>query len=181
MEKTLHHGPDKIQKAIETLATSLADLVEKCSHLGVLGIANGGVPFARRLVQELEKSSGQPLPTGVLDVVFSRDDIAKAPIPKQSIPTSIPFDVEGSTVILADDVIFSGRTVRAALEELFQHGRPSRVVLVVLVDRGGRSLPIQPDFVGFTEDFPGLTTVKVRLSSTASEEDNISLHTTISS
>jgi len=87
---------------------------------------------------------------GDLDISFHRDDIGKHPIPKEFTPTLLPGDVNGATVLLVDDVLFSGRTVKAALDELFDHGRPGKVELAVLVDRGSRKLPIVADFVGTT-------------------------------
>jgi pyrimidine operon attenuation protein/uracil phosphoribosyltransferase len=110
----------------------------------LLGIANGGIELARRLAKPLKARAG------TLDISFHRDDIGQNPIPKEFAPTQIPADVNGATVILVDDVLFSGRTVKAALEELFDHGRPAKVELAVLVDRGGRLLPIAADYVGLT-------------------------------
>ncbi len=86
--------------------------------------------------------------SGTLDISFHRDDIARHPIPKEFAPTHIPSDVNGATVILVDDVLFSGRTVKAALDELFDHGRPTKVELAILVDRGGRRMPFAPDYCG---------------------------------
>ncbi|MEO6243938.1 MAG: phosphoribosyltransferase family protein, partial [Opitutaceae bacterium] len=87
--------------------------------------------------------------TGVIDISFHRDDIGRHPIPKEFFPTQIPVDVDGATILLVDDVLFSGRTVKAALDELFDHGRPAKVELAVLVDRGGRLMPVAADYVGF--------------------------------
>jgi len=111
----------------------------------VLGIANGGIPLARRLGARLGIRR-----VGDLDISFHRDDIGKHPIPKEFTPTLLPGDVNGASVLLVDDVLFSGRTVKAALDELFDHGRPGRVELAVLVDRGSRTLPIVADFSGTT-------------------------------
>jgi pyrimidine operon attenuation protein/uracil phosphoribosyltransferase len=111
----------------------------------VLGIANGGIPLARRLGARLGIKK-----VGDLDISFHRDDIGKHPIPKEFTPTLLPGDVNGATVLLVDDVLFTGRTVKAALDELFDHGRPGTVELAVLVDRGNRKLPIVADFAGTT-------------------------------
>lgn len=173
METTLQFGPAEIEPAIERLAAELTPHLPVGAPFGLLGIANGGVPFARRLGAALEKAGVNALPLGVIDVVFSRDDVALAPIPKTSLPTNIPFDVDGATVILADDVIFSGRTARAALEELFHHGRPARVMLVTLFDRGGRKLPLQPDLTGFVKEVPAVTKVRVMLADQPSDKDGI--------
>ena len=113
------------------------------SPLLILGIANGGVVLARRLAAKIP--GARP---GVLDISFHRDDIGRHPIPKEFAPTHIPADVNNATIILVDDVLQSGRTTNAALNEIFDHGRPARVELAVLVDRGGRRLPIAADYAG---------------------------------
>lgn len=111
---------------------------------------------ARPLAAPKHREGGSPLASlphatyGVLDISFHRDDIGRHPIPKEFAPTHIPADVHGAMVILVDDVLFSGRTVKAALDELFDHGRPTKVELAVLVDRGGRLLPVAADYTGLT-------------------------------
>lgn len=139
--KTISSG--EIQAAIERLAAAIAIRHPNPKKLLLLGIANGGVELARRLGAILAA------PAGTLDISFHRDDIGRHPIPKEFAPTRIPRDVHGATVILVDDVLFSGRTVKAALDELFDHGRPSKVELAILVDRGGHRLPFAPDYCGF--------------------------------
>jgi pyrimidine operon attenuation protein/uracil phosphoribosyltransferase len=135
-------GSEQIHAAIERLATAISDRYPATDKLLLLGIANGGVELARRLAVKLKAKVGS------LDVSFHRDDIGRHPIPKEFAPTHIPSDVNGATVILVDDVLFSGRTVNAALDELFDHGRPAKVELAVLVDRGGRLLPFAADYIG---------------------------------
>lgn len=135
-------GPAEIQAAIARLATAIAARHPATAKLLLLGIANGGVELARRLAQILGAKAG------TVDISFHRDDIARQPVPKEFAPTRIPAAIDGATVILVDDVLFSGRTVKAALDELFDHGRPAKVELAVLVDRGGRSLPLAADFTG---------------------------------
>ncbi len=143
-------GSEEIQSAIQRLAAAIAR-----SHPGrppvLLGIANGGITLARRLAAQLAPAGGAPpAPVGVIDISFHRDDIGRNPIPKEFAATQIPGDVGGATVVLVDDVLFSGRTVKAALDELFDHGRPAKVELAVLVDRGGRRLPVAADYTGLT-------------------------------
>jgi pyrimidine operon attenuation protein / uracil phosphoribosyltransferase len=138
-------GPREVHAAIERLAAAIKASHPNTDGLLVLGIANGGIPVARRLCAALKIRR-----VGDLDISFHRDDIGKHPIPKEFTPTLLPGDVNGATVLLVDDVLFSGRTVKAALDELFDHGRPSRVELAVLVDRGSRKLPIVADFAGTT-------------------------------
>ncbi|HUL53594.1 MAG TPA: bifunctional pyr operon transcriptional regulator/uracil phosphoribosyltransferase PyrR [Opitutaceae bacterium] len=135
-------GSEEIQRAIQQLAAAIARRHD-ASPLVLLGIANGGIVLARRLAAALGGA-----PCGVIDISFHRDDFGRNPIPKEFAPTQIPVDVSGATVVLVDDVLFSGRTVKAALDELFDQGRPARVELAVLVDRGGRRLPIAADYCG---------------------------------
>ena len=143
------HDAKTIHQAIDRVASAIASRHLQTSRLLVLGIANGGIVFAQRLVAQLKKAGLQP-GIGTLDISFHRDDIGANPIPKEHAPTLIPHDVNDATVILADDVLHSGRTVKAALDELFDHGRPTSVELAVLVDRGGRRLPFAATYTGIT-------------------------------
>ena len=136
-------GPGEVHAALERLAAAIEARHPSTAGLLVLGIANGGVPVARRLGARLGIAR-----TGCLDISFHRDDIGRNPVPKEFSPTVLPGDVNGADVLLVDDVLFTGRTVKAALDELFDHGRPARVEFAVLVDRGCRRLPIAPDFTG---------------------------------
>ena len=140
------HDAQSIEQAIARVASAIAVRHAGTPHLLLLGIANGGIVLAQRLTRKL-KAAGLNPGTGTIDISFHRDDIGRNPIPKEFSPTIIPHDVNGSTVILVDDVLYSGRTVKAALDELFDHGRPNRVELAVLVDRGGRLLPVAADSV----------------------------------
>lgn len=134
----------------------------------ILGIANGGIEFARRLTARIPQAS-----LGTLDISFHRDDIGQNPIPKEFMPTQIDGDIDGATVVLADDVLFSGRTVKAALDELFDHGRPSKVELAVLVDRGGRKLPFVPDYCGLSIQTADTEKVIVKLDAKSAAQDEI--------
>jgi len=123
-------------------------------HVALVGIQSRGAPLASRLRRLVEERSGQELPVGALDITFHRDDVyvrdgGRAPGRHPVVrATSIPFPIEGMTVVLVDDVIYTGRTIRAAIDALLDYGRPARVQLAVLVDRGHRELPIRPDYVG---------------------------------
>jgi len=138
-------GSREVHAAMERLAAAVEAPHLQAEGVLVLGIANGGIPVARRLCARLGIKR-----VGDLDISFHRDDIGRHPVPKEFTPTLLPGDVNGANVLLVDDVLFTGRTVKAALDELFDHGRPSRVEFAVLVDRGTRRLPIAADFVGTT-------------------------------
>jgi pyrimidine operon attenuation protein / uracil phosphoribosyltransferase len=169
--KTQTLGPGEIQAALDRLAAAISARHASTDKLLLLGIANGGIELARRLSARLlvlrrvrhslgdggslgeggsPPASRPSTLAGTLDISFHRDDIGGNPIPKELAPTHIPADVNGATVILVDDVLFSGRTAKAALDELFDHGRPAKVELAVLADRGGRRLPIAADYTGLT-------------------------------
>jgi pyrimidine operon attenuation protein/uracil phosphoribosyltransferase len=160
-------GSEEIRAAIERLAGAISERHGDTKRLLLLGIANGGVELARRLADRLQAARG------VLDISFHRDDIARHPIPKEFAPTQIPWDVDGATIILVDDVLFSGRTVKAALDELFDHGRPTKVELAVLVDRGGRRLPFSPDYCGLSLTAADSEKVVVRLDPADPSHDAI--------
>jgi pyrimidine operon attenuation protein / uracil phosphoribosyltransferase len=148
---------DDLHEAIARLAVAIQERHGKQPRVLLLGIANGGVELTRRLGERLG------VRTGTLDISFHRDDIGQKPIPKEFHPTVIPGDVTGATVVLVDDVLFSGRTVKAALDEVFDHGRPAAVELAVLIDRGGRKLPLAADYTGIRLDVPEDKKVVVQL------------------
>ena len=136
-----------LERALKRMAHEIAERNESARDLVLVGIQRGGVFLAQRLAVLLADILGQPVPTGALDVAMHRDDLAINAAPNVQ-PTVIPFDVTGKTVVLVDDVLFSGRTTRAALDALNDFGRPQRVQLAVLIDRGHRELPIKADFIG---------------------------------
>jgi pyrimidine operon attenuation protein / uracil phosphoribosyltransferase len=138
-------GSRDVHAAIERLGSAITARHGRSKDLLILGIANGGIALARRLAARLGTRR-----VGDLDISFHRDDIGRHPVPKEFTPTLLPADVHGAHVLLVDDVLYTGRTVKAALDELFDHGRPARVELAVLVDRGGHRLPVVADFVGLT-------------------------------
>jgi pyrimidine operon attenuation protein/uracil phosphoribosyltransferase len=122
--------------------------------LALLGIRTRGLHLAERLSTMLQDILRKEIPLGALDITLYRDDLSEltgSPIVR---PTEIPFTLKDRTVVLVDDVIFTGRTIRAAMDALLDHGRPDRIWLAVLADRGGRQLPIQPDFMGLKLDVP---------------------------
>jgi pyrimidine operon attenuation protein / uracil phosphoribosyltransferase len=125
-------------------------------HLALIGMQRRGVVLARRLITEIERASGKKAPLGILDVSFYRDDFRMRLKQPQVQVTDIPFSIHEMRIVLVDDVLFTGRTVRAALDSIMDFGRPAGIRLAVLIDRGGRELPIQADFTGKTvEPGPG--------------------------
>ena len=146
---------ESISKALSRIAHELIEGSDDgLDRLALVGIQTRGVPLASRLRRLVAERSGAELPTGALDITFHRDDVhvrdGGRPPGRQPIvrATSIPFSLEGLTVVLVDDVLYTGRTIRAAIDALLDFGRPARVQLAVLVDRGHRELPIRPDYVG---------------------------------
>ena len=140
-------NPQAVQRALTRIAHEIAERNESSQDVVLVGIQKGGVILAQRLGLVLKSIWNQPVPLGSLDVTMHRDDLDQRMAPDVH-PTVIPFDVTGKTVVLADDVLFSGRTTRAAMDALNDFGRPRRIQLAVLVDRGHRELPIKADFVG---------------------------------
>lgn len=139
---------EDMDRALDALAGSLLDRHGACSNLALIGIQRRGVIIAGELKERMSRKLGSPVPFGTLDITLYRDDwTTKGPKPSVG-ETRIPFDVEGRTLVLVDDVLYTGRTVRAALEALADFGRPGKVELLVLVDRGHRELPIHADYVG---------------------------------
>jgi pyrimidine operon attenuation protein/uracil phosphoribosyltransferase len=138
----------EILRAVTRIAHEILERNKGAGQLVLAGIAARGDDLARRLAAEIARIEGAEIPVGVLDITFYRDDIglrAEAPEVRE---TRIPFDVTGKTVVLVDDVLFTGRTIRAAMDALMDFGRPRAIQLAVLVDRGHRELPIRADFVG---------------------------------
>ncbi len=136
-----------VGRVLVRIAHEVVERNHGTSGLVVVGLQTGGVPLAERLADHLASISGAPVPLGRLDVAFYRDDLRIRPVRPESV-TEIPTELTGRVVVLVDDVLFTGRTVRAALDALADHGRAQAVQLAVLVDRGHRELPIRPDYVG---------------------------------
>jgi pyrimidine operon attenuation protein/uracil phosphoribosyltransferase len=140
-------GPDDVRRALARIAHEIVER-ERTDGLVLVGIADRGDHLALRLAGEISRIEGADVPVGVLDITFYRDDIGLTAEAPEVHETRIPFDVSGRTVVLVDDVLFTGRTIRAAMDALMDLGRPSRIRLAALVDRGHRELPIRADFVG---------------------------------
>jgi pyrimidine operon attenuation protein/uracil phosphoribosyltransferase len=146
-EKTVLHEED-IQRALRRIAHEIAERNSGDRDVAIVGIHRRGAFLAQRLRGQLEQLVGGAVPLGDLDIGFYRDDVASRPDAPVVHASHIDFDVTGRTVVIVDDVLYTGRTVRAAIEALFDYGRPERVQLAVLADRGHRELPIRPDYVG---------------------------------
>jgi pyrimidine operon attenuation protein/uracil phosphoribosyltransferase len=159
-----------MQRALTRIAHEIAERNEAGREVALVGIQRGGVFLARRLSTLLNGIWGQAVPVGSLDVSMHRDDLDSRAAPHVQ-PTVIPFDVTGKTVVLVDDVLFSGRTVRAAMDALNDFGRPKRIQLAVLVDRGHRELPIKADFVGKNLPTAASQIVEVRLAEEGGEDE----------
>jgi pyrimidine operon attenuation protein/uracil phosphoribosyltransferase len=169
-ESTVILNAAAMQRALTRIAHEIAERNEASQEVVLVGVQRGGVHLARRLSALLAGIWGQPVPAGSLDVSMHRDDLDQRAAPHVQ-PTAIPFDVQSKTVILVDDVLFSGRTIRAALDALNDFGRPKRIQLAVLVDRGHRELPIKPDFVGKNVPTALSERVQVKLAETGTADE----------
>ena len=134
-------------RTLSRIAHEIIERNDDLTRLALVGIRTRGVPIAERLAALIEERSGEEVALGAVDITFHRDDAVPAEQPVVG-ATALDFELRGATVVLVDDVLYTGRTIRAAIETLFEHGRPARVQLAVIVDRGHRELPIRPDYVG---------------------------------
>ena len=162
-------NPADIQRIITRLAHEILEKNRGVDKLVIVGVHTRGAHLANRLSEKIEKIEGQKDPTGFLDVTLYRDDFRKRLKQPSVEVTNIPFDIDGKNIVLVDDVLYTGRTIRAALDALMDFGRPERIYLAVLVDRGHRELPIRPDFVGKNIPTSVGEEVKVQLK----EVDNV--------
>lgn len=149
-EKAQLMSASEIDRTLVRLAHEILEKSEDLDRLAFIGIRRRGVPLAQRLARKIETLERRAVPVGVLDINLYRDDLTTVDIKPVLNATEIPFSVHGRDIILMDDVLYTGRTVRAALDALFDHGRPARVQLLALIDRGHRELPIEARFVGRT-------------------------------
>ena len=138
----------EIERTIVRLAHEIVEKNNGTDNLGLVGIKRRGVPLAERLAQILGRIEKMPVPVGTLDITLYRDDLSTVGHRPEVRPQKMEFDIQDKNIILVDDVLYTGRTTRAALDALFDHGRPRRIQLLVLIDRGHRELPIEAAFVG---------------------------------
>ena len=161
-----------IERHLKRMALEIHERAQG-GELAIVGIRRGGVHLAKRLGRELALATGHEAPLGTLDIALYRDDLSERASAPVVGPTDIKFSVSGKTILLVDDVLYTGRTVRAALDELVDFGRPRRVLLAVLIDRGGRELPIAPDVVGARLEVPEPEQVEVRLTEEGAKGDEV--------
>lgn len=140
-------GPDEVARGLRRVAGEIVERHRGLDRVAVIGIRRGGIPVAKQLIKWLAELEGKELPFGSVDITLYRDDAATALANPRVGPSDVPMRVAGASILLVDDVLFTGRTVRAALDALLDYGRPRTIELVCLVDRGGRELPIQADYV----------------------------------
>ena len=146
-DKPIILNASAIHRVLTRIGHEIAERNDNGHSVVLIGVQRGGIFLAERLGEILKTIWGSPVPTGRLDVSMHRDDVGQQPAPKVH-PTVMPFDLHDRTVVLVDDVLFSGRTTRAAMDAVNDFGRPRRIQLAVLIDRGHRELPIKADFVG---------------------------------
>jgi pyrimidine operon attenuation protein/uracil phosphoribosyltransferase len=160
----------EIERTLVRLAHEIVEKNEGAANLGLVGIKRRGVPLAERLAVMIEKIEKTKVDTGVLDISFYRDDLSTSG-PRPTVNKGdIGFDVNGRDIVLMDDVLYTGRTIRAALDALFDHGRPKSVQLLVLIDRGHRELPIQSTFTGRSVPTSSREIIEVKLREVDGDE-----------
>ncbi len=152
----------EIDRTLVRLAHEILEQTKDLNQLAFIGIRRRGVPLAQRLAAKIASLENREVPVGILDINLYRDDLSTVGPKPQLNATEIPFDVTGKDIILMDDVLYTGRTIRASLDALFDHGRPSRVQLLVLIDRGHRELPIEARYVGRTVQTSDVEIIEVK-------------------
>ncbi|NMF84210.1 bifunctional pyr operon transcriptional regulator/uracil phosphoribosyltransferase PyrR [Nodosilinea sp. P-1105] len=162
-------SPEELRRTLNRLASEVIERGGRLDQLVLLGIYTRGVPLAQMLAQQIQRLEGVSLPVGALDITLYRDDLDKIST-RTPARTKIPFDITDKVVILVDDVIYSGRTIRAALNAVIDYGRPQLIRLATLIDRGHRELPIHPDFVGKVLPTAKDESVKVFLQDTDGQD-----------
>jgi pyrimidine operon attenuation protein/uracil phosphoribosyltransferase len=160
----------EIERTLVRLAHQIVEKSNGSQDLALIGIKRRGIPLAERLGRLIAGIEKHPVDTGTLDIQFYRDDLSTADVRPVVTPGAIGFDVEGRDVVLCDDVLYTGRTIRAALDALFDHGRPRRVQLAVLIDRGHRELPIEATYVGKTVPTSSREIIEVKFHEVDNDE-----------
>jgi pyrimidine operon attenuation protein/uracil phosphoribosyltransferase len=153
----------RIERSLARIAHEILERNRGLEHLALVGIRTRGVPLARRLAHTIREINHHEIPTGTLDITLYRDDLMRTAVGAQPVVrrTEIPFSIDDKRILLVDDVLYTGRTIRAALDALIEFGRPRAIQLIVLVDRGHRELPIKADYVG--KNLPTSTSQSVQV------------------
>jgi pyrimidine operon attenuation protein/uracil phosphoribosyltransferase len=173
--RCLLSGPD-VERVLDRLAEQIRQAHPSLQDVALVGIHTGGVPIAKRLKNRLDINQGANVPLGMIDITLYRDDALEglpSPVVGQ---TDFPFRVTGSRIILVDDVLYTGRTIRAALDAIIDFGRPRVIELLVVADRGHREFPIQPDFVGIVAETGRDESVHLFLTETGAAVDRLAVH-----
>jgi pyrimidine operon attenuation protein/uracil phosphoribosyltransferase len=155
-----------IERVLKRIAHEIIERNPNLGQLAIIGVPSRGIVVAERLAAFVQQFGGSSVETGIVDISMHRDDLARRPVPAV-VPTRLPYDLEHRTIILADDVAFTGRTCRAAMDALADFGRPARIQYAVLIDRGHRELPIRADYVG--KNVPTATGERVYVRFTATD------------
>jgi pyrimidine operon attenuation protein / uracil phosphoribosyltransferase len=169
-EKGRLMSASEIERTLVRLAHEIVEKNNGGSNLGLVGIKRRGIPLAQRLAVMIEKIEKHPIDTGVLDISFYRDDLSTSGVRPTVNPGAIGFDVTGRDIVLIDDVLYTGRTIRAALDALFDHGRPKSVQLLALIDRGHRELPIEATYTGRSIPTSSREIIEVKLNEVDGQE-----------
>ncbi len=164
---------DRIGRTLTRIAHEIVERNKGVGNVALVGVRTRGVHIARRLARTLKEITGDDVPTGALDITLYRDDLMRQAVGPQPLVrrTEIPFSIDNRTILLVDDVLYTGRTVRAALDALIDFGRPGAIQLVVLVDRGHRELPIKADYVGKNLPTAAEQSVQVRLQEADGQDE----------
>jgi pyrimidine operon attenuation protein / uracil phosphoribosyltransferase len=170
VEKTQLMTATEIDRTVQRLAHEIVEKSGGTSNLALIGIRRRGVPLAQRIAQAMRGIDGVDVPVGTLDITLYRDDLSKVAAQPVLQSSDIPFAVDDKDLVLVDDVLYTGRTIRAAMNGLFDLGRPKRVRLCVLIDRGHRELPVEASFVGRNVQTSDTEIVEVRLNEIDQEE-----------
>ena len=163
-EKSQLMSASEIDRTLVRLAHEVLERSRSLPDLAFIGIRRRGVPLAQRLAKKIESLEKREIPVGILDINLYRDDLTTVGVKPVVSATEIPFSVQGKDIILMDDVLYTGRTIRGALDALFDHGRPARVQLLVLIDRGHRELPIEAQYIGRTVQTSDIEIIEVKFN-----------------
>jgi len=170
IDKTVLMDNESIRRALTRISHEIVEKNKGVDNIVLVGIRTRGVPIAERLADNIEMIEGKKPPVGVLDITLYRDDLSTLGYQPIVRPTELPVDITGKTVVLVDDVLYTGRTIRAALDAVIDNGRPKTIQLAVLIDRGHRELPIRADFVGKNVPTSSREVISVQLKNTDETE-----------